>query len=215
MRVPGNPSLQIALDLTSLELSLQIARSVAPSVSWIEAGTPLIICHGLKAVEALRTEFPQKNIVADVKIADAAMLLTSSCIAAGADIITVISAASDQTISICVDLAHQHGKRVLGDHIAARTDLHALERLADLGVDYVGMHIPKDSGGTQLLKQLDDIQGRLTVPIVLAGGIQLALLAQLHGRPLAAVVVGNAIINSPNPAAEARRFASVLERWEQ
>ena len=37
------PKLQIALDLTSLELSLEIARSVAPSVNWIEAGTPLII----------------------------------------------------------------------------------------------------------------------------------------------------------------------------
>jgi len=209
------PELQIALDLTSLELSLQIARSVASSARWIEAGTPLIISQGLKAVEALRAEFPQKTIVADVKIVDAAMLLTSSSIAAGADIITVISAASDQTISICVNLAHQQGKRVLGDHIAAQTDLDALNRLADLGVDYVGIHIPKDSGSTLFLKQLNNILGRLSVPVVLAGGIQIALLEQLRGSPLAAVVVGSAIINSPNPAAEACRFASVLEQWEQ
>lgn len=209
------PELQIALDLTSLELSLQIARSVASSANWIEAGTPLIISQGLKAVEALRAEFSQKTIVADVKIADAARLLTSSSIAAGADIITVISAASDQTVSVCVNLAHQQGKQVLGDHIAARTDLDALKRLADLGVDYVGIHIPKDSGSTLFRKQLDNILGGLSVPVVLAGGIQIGLLEQLRGSPLAAVVVGNAIINSSDPAAEACRFASVLKRWQQ
>ena len=143
------------------------------------------------------------------------MQLTSSSIAAGADIVTVLSAASDQTISLCINLAHQQGKQVLGDHIARETDLDALKRLANLGVDYVGLHIPKDSGSSPFLKQLDSIQGRLSVPVVLAGGIRIPLLAQLHGSPLAAVVVGDAIINSPDPAAEACRFASLLERWEQ
>ena len=208
------PELQVALDLTSLDLSLQIARSVAQSANWIEAGTPLIISQGLKAVETLRAEFPQKTIVADVKIADAAKLLTSSSLAAGADIITVISAASDQSISICVSLAHEQGKRILGDHISTRIDLDALKRLADLGVDYAGIHIPKDSGNTLFVKQLDSLLEKLSVPIVLAGGIQVTLLEQLQGSPLAAIVVGSAIINSSNPGAEARRFESVLARWE-
>ena len=39
-------------------------------VDWLEAGTPLIIAHGMAGVRALRERFPETPIVADLKTMD-------------------------------------------------------------------------------------------------------------------------------------------------
>src|SRR5579875_3541429 len=63
-----HPIVQISLDLTSIDEALAHARkAVRAGVDWLEAGTPLILAEGLHAVKALRREFPQHPIVADLK----------------------------------------------------------------------------------------------------------------------------------------------------
>ena len=57
--MPEFPIVQISLDLTSLDEALETAEiAVAAGVDWLEAGTPLILAEGLRAVEGLRTRFP-------------------------------------------------------------------------------------------------------------------------------------------------------------
>ena len=52
--------------------ALAVAReAVAGGADWVEAGTPLIKAEGLTAVRALKAEFPDKTIVADMKTMDA------------------------------------------------------------------------------------------------------------------------------------------------
>ncbi len=208
------PNLQLALDMVDLEKAIQLCENCSVWVDWIEAGTPLVISAGLHAVKSLKKGFPQKKIVADVKIADAAKLIAGQVIASGADILTVLSAANDQTISTCVKIAHEHGRQVLGDHISAQLSAEACQRLADLGCDLVGIHIPKDSGESIALNSIEDLLHQVKVPFVLAGGIQTGLLQQMTGWSLSAVVVGGAILNHPDPAAEARKFAAILDTWQ-
>jgi hypothetical protein len=43
-------------------------------VDWLEAGTPLIIAEGMNGVRALRKEFPDVPIVADLKTMDGGWL---------------------------------------------------------------------------------------------------------------------------------------------
>ncbi|HSH78319.1 MAG TPA: orotidine 5'-phosphate decarboxylase / HUMPS family protein, partial [Herpetosiphonaceae bacterium] len=65
------PIVQISLDLTSIEEALATARiAVQAGVDWLEAGTPLLLAEGLHAVRALRREFPDHPIVADLKTMD-------------------------------------------------------------------------------------------------------------------------------------------------
>ena len=63
--------LQIALDFLELEDALRIAREVIDYIDIVEIGTPLILREGLKAVREAKKNFPQKIILADLKIADA------------------------------------------------------------------------------------------------------------------------------------------------
>ena len=49
------PIVQLSLDLISLDEALETAAvGVTAGVDWLEAGTPLLLAHGLRAVEALR-----------------------------------------------------------------------------------------------------------------------------------------------------------------
>ena len=207
------PNLQLALDLVSLEKALHIAEITLPWVDWIEAGTPLVISEGLKAVKSLKSRFPQKTIVADIKIVDAAKLITTQAVNANAGIITVLSAASDQSIATCVETAHAKGVQVLGDHISAQLSIDACRRLYDLGVDYVGIHIPKDSGEILALSPIERLLPLLSIPVVLAGGLTVSRLEQMSGWPVSAFVVGSAILNHPHPASAAQEFAVILNNW--
>jgi 3-hexulose-6-phosphate synthase len=63
--------IQVSLDLTDLNQALRMARgAVKAGVDWLEAGTPLLLAEGLRCVRALRNEFPDHPIVADLKMMD-------------------------------------------------------------------------------------------------------------------------------------------------
>ena len=53
------PIVQISLDLTNLAEAIEMAEiAVAAGVDWLEAGTPLLLAEGLRAVETLHVRFP-------------------------------------------------------------------------------------------------------------------------------------------------------------
>src|SRR5262249_61953575 len=71
------PIVQISLDLTSLDEALETAAvAVDAGVDWLEAGTPLLLAHGLRAGGRLRARVPDHPIVADLKTMDAGDLET-------------------------------------------------------------------------------------------------------------------------------------------
>ena len=207
------PNLQLALDVTRFDQAMALCEKTSSWVDWIEVGTPLVISEGLRTVRSIKNAFAQKTVLVDVKIADAAKLLATEAARAGADIFTVLSAASDKTITTCVEVAHDLSRKVLGDHIASQTSLDACRRLEDLGVDYIGVHIPKDSAGNLPLSELENLLKHLNTPVVLAGGITKQRLELMKGLPIHTLVIGGAIINSPSPDEEARALAAILADW--
>jgi len=65
------PVLQVALDFTEIKRALKVATEAsAAGIDWLEAGTPLIKSEGLNALRMLRKQFPDKKIIADMKIMD-------------------------------------------------------------------------------------------------------------------------------------------------
>ena len=70
-----NPLVQISLDLTSINETLETAEmALRAGDDWLEAGTPLILAEGLHGVRALRERFPKTPIVADLKTMDGGCL---------------------------------------------------------------------------------------------------------------------------------------------
>lgn len=102
------PLIQIALDTLTIEEAIQAAKKVEKYVDIIEVGTILLVSCGKVAIDLLRTVFPDKLIVADMKIADAGSVFGKMGFDAKADLITVIHSADINTLKGVCQLAQKY-----------------------------------------------------------------------------------------------------------
>jgi 3-hexulose-6-phosphate synthase len=190
--------LQVALDIGSSERLLKTAQQVAPYADWLEVGTPWIISEGLAAVRAVRATFPDKFIVADLKVVDAGRHEAEMAFAAGADLVTVLGMASDLTI-----------QQALG----AAAPVARARHLVALGVPFVGVHTGSDDSraGADPLNTLDGVIQAVDVPLVVAGGIDLDSAPRVASYHPHTVVVGSAITAAADPGETARRIRAALD----
>src|SRR5438128_2353371 len=156
------PIVQISLDLTSLDEAIETAAvAVDAGVDWLEAGTPLLLAHGLRAVEALRQRFPDHPIVADLKTMDGGYLETEMMAKAGADLVVVMGRAHEATIRRVVDAGRDYGIKVMGDNLAADDRVASARWMEQLGVDFIVHHIGFDERnlirGLSPLDELDAV----------------------------------------------------------
>jgi 3-dehydro-L-gulonate-6-phosphate decarboxylase len=88
------PKLQVALDLQDLPSALAPLQKAAPHLDVIECGTILCLAEGMHAVRIIRSLFPHKPVLADVRIAEAGSLISKMAFDAGASWVSVVSGAT-------------------------------------------------------------------------------------------------------------------------
>jgi 3-hexulose-6-phosphate synthase len=207
--------LQLALDTPDLTHELELAGHVAAYVDAIEAGTPLLIREGIRAVRELRRRHRGRPIVADIKVIDAGEPIAELAFAAGATVVTVLGSAPDSLIERVVRTAVRYEGQVMADSLSV-TDLPSRAReLRGLGVDSIcinrrGFKREKLSR-EEKLRQLNELIAPIELPVFLAGGIDLAELTLLRSLPLAGVIVGAAIAQAPSPVEVARKMRAILD----
>jgi len=193
------PILQVALDLTELNRALQIAQeSVRGGADWIEAGTPLIKSEGMHAVRALKTQFPDHTIVADMKIADTGSLEVEMAAKAGAGVVCILADADDSVIAEAVRAAHLYGVRLMADLINSHDPAQRARKVESMGIDLIIAHVGIDQqmAGRRSLDLLSEITGKVTIPVAVAGGLDAVTAAQAVQAGAAIVIVGSAISRS-------------------
>jgi 3-hexulose-6-phosphate synthase len=172
---------QISLDFTSIAKALETARiAIRSGVDWLEAGTPLIVSEGMNSIRALRAEFPEVPIVADLKAMDGGWGDTELVAKAGATHVVVMERAHPETIKVMVQAGKDFGVKVMGDNLAAEDRVAAAKRLEDLGCDFVIHHIGYDErrGLAAMgkpypspLDQLREVVAAVQVPVQAVGGL--------------------------------------------
>jgi len=194
------PIVQISLDLTDIDEALSTASmAMRAGVDWLEAGTPLILAHGLTGVRELRKAFPGVPIVADLKTMDGGYLEAEMMARAGATHVVVMARAHEETIKCVVKAGHDFGVKVMGDNLACPDMVEGARRLEELGCDYVIHHIGYDerrgiaARGERMpspLDQLKEVVRAVNVPVQAVGGLSLeqAIRCPEYGAPL--VVLG-------------------------
>jgi 3-hexulose-6-phosphate synthase/6-phospho-3-hexuloisomerase len=191
---------QISLDLISIPEALDTAHlAMRAGVDWLEAGTPLIIAEGMNGVRALRNEFPDVPIVADLKTMDGGWLEAEIMAKAGATYVVVMERAHPETIKMVVKAGHDLGVQVMGDNLGASDKVAAAKRLEDLGCGFVIHHIGYDerrglvAAGKPCPSPLDELRevvAAVSVPVQAVGGLSIeqAIRTPEYGAPL--VVLG-------------------------
>lgn len=194
------PTVQISLDLTDIKEALETARlAVEAGVDWLEAGTPLLLAEGLHGVRALRAEFPQHPIVADLKTMDGGYLEAEMMAKAGATHVVVMARAHPETIKVVVKAGRDHGVKVMGDNLACEDKAAASRMMEDLGVDYIVHHTGFDerngvaaAGGGRLspLDELDEVVRAVSIPVQAVGGLTIEEATGMPKRGAPLVVIG-------------------------
>ena len=185
------PIVQISLDVTSLDEALETAAiAVDAGIDWLEAGTPLILAEGLRAVEGLRKRFPNHPIVADLKTMDGGYLEAEMMAKAGAAFVVVMGRAHEATIRRVVDAGRDFGVKVMGDNLGADDRIENARWMESLGVDFIIHHIGYDERrmikGLSPMDELDEVVAAVKIPVQAVGGlsIQQAIECPKHGAPL-------------------------------
>jgi 3-hexulose-6-phosphate synthase / 6-phospho-3-hexuloisomerase len=205
------PVVQLALDFLNLEQALRVAReAVAGGVDWLEAGTPLIKAEGLQAVRRLREEFPDRIIVADMKVMDAGRIEVEAAAKAGANVVDVLGQACNETIAECIEAGRNYGARIAVDLIAVPNPVERAMEVAELRPDYIGVHtsIDEQMHGKVGFGILGEIARRIDIPLAIAGGINSQTCVSAVENGASIVIVGGAISKSP----DARKAAAEIKR---
>ncbi len=206
--------LQLALDHPDLTRELDIAARTVKHVDFIEAGTPLLIREGIRAVRELRRRC-RCPVVADIKVVDAGEPIAELAFAAGAKIVTVLGCASDEVIKRVVKSAKKYDGEVMADSLGVVNLIERAKELRDLGVTSLCLNrrgmkarrVTQSENLKQLKAQLDEIE----LPVYLAGGIDLQELIALRKLNLAGVIIGAAITEAASPADAAREMRRVID----
>lgn len=209
-------SLQIALDFLDLDAAVDLGRTVANLAERIEAGTPLIKRYGMRALATLRAALPDHCLVADLKTMDAGAFEANLALDAGADVLTVLAVAGDNTIGAMAEAAHARQATVMADLMGCKKPEMDLPRLVALGVDAVCLHLAADdqaAGSDPFARLVDLRRAAAALPhapaLAVAGGIDAARLAHLCALP-DIVIVGSAVTAARDPRGAARAIRDAI-----
>ncbi|MDE5055011.1 3-hexulose-6-phosphate synthase [Niallia taxi] len=205
--------LQLALDLVNIPQAIEVVSQVAEHVDVVEIGTPVVINEGLRAVKELKEAFPNVTVLADLKIMDAAGYEVSQAVAAGADIVTILAVAEDESIKGAVAEAKKQNKQILVDMIAVKDIKARAIELDEFGVDYICVHTGYDlqAVGKNSFEDLKAIKSVVkNAKTAVAGGIKLDTLPEVIAAQPDLVIVGGGITGQDNLSETAAKFKELI-----
>jgi len=209
-----NMKLQLAIDLLNKEEAAQLAQQVEEYVDIVEIGTPIVINEGLGAVEKLSQSVKDVQVLADLKIMDAAGYEVSQAVKFGADIVTILGVAEDASIKGAVEEAHKHGKELLVDMIAVQDLEKRAKELDALGADYIAVHTGYDlqAEGVSPLESLRTVKSVIkNSKVAVAGGITPETIQSVADENPDLIIVGGGIANADDPKAAAKLCREIIE----
>ncbi|WP_314711914.1 orotidine 5'-phosphate decarboxylase / HUMPS family protein [Propionibacterium acidifaciens] len=212
------PRLQIALDTLDLPAALGPLQKAAGHVDVIECGTILVLCEGYHAVRAIRALFPDKRILADVRIAEAGAKISRLAFEAGADLVSCVAGASLTTIQQVCRVAAEFGAEVQVELADEWYDVERARAWRAAGVQHVIVKRSRDreaagdlSWKPDDLARIDELAS-LGFTVTITGGISPKDLPTFAGHPVGIVIAGRSIVEADDPAAAARELKDTIER---
>ncbi len=213
----SRPLLQLALDTFDLPSALAPMQRAKDHVDVVEAGTILCYAEGMHAVRALRALYPDKILLADVRIAEAGSIIAKLAFESGADWVTVVSGATPATMEVVLTEARKRDKDVQLELIDGWTWAQAREWRA-LGIEQVIAHRSRDgealgdlawkASDFEQMRQLAEMGFKVTV----AGGVGVDDLVLFADVPVHVFTVGRAIRAATDPATAAKGFQDEIAR---
>lgn len=206
--------LQLALDDITLEKAVELVKKVKEHIDIIEVGTPMVIEYGMEVVRTMKKNFPEKEVLADLKIMDAGYYEAEEALKAGADYITVLGVTDNLTIKGCVDAAAAYNGQVVVDMICVADLEGRIKKVEELGVDFVSVHIGVDqqAAGRTPIDDLKIMSSTATkAKVSVAGGISVKTIDEYKKYAPDVVIVGSGITHAENSLLAAAELKNAIK----
>jgi 3-hexulose-6-phosphate synthase/6-phospho-3-hexuloisomerase len=175
----------------------------------------------MDAVRELKKALPDKKIVADMKTVDTGAMEVEMAAKAGANIVAMLAASDDSTITDALRGARQYGVEIMVDLLGASDPVTRSKELEALGVNYVCVHVGIDQQmmGRRAIDFLNQIVDQVNIPVAVAGGIDADSAAEAVASGAAIVIVGGNITRSADVTKSGQKIReamdSALEKYEK
>lgn len=213
----NKPLLQIALDTYDLPSALGPLQKAHPHIDVIEVGTILCLSEGMHAVRAIRSLFPEKIILADVRIAEAGSIISKMAYDAGADWVSVVSGAAPSSFEVVL-AESQARQKDMQIELSDGWTWDMAQCWADMGVRQVIFKRSRDAEAKGSLtwgqQDFDNIHrlADMGFKVTVTGGVKPADIPRFAGVPVYIFIAGRAILKADDPAAAAKEFQDAFTR---
>jgi 3-hexulose-6-phosphate synthase len=205
--------LQIAIDLATSEEALAIVEKIHDIVDIVEVGTPMIIREGLVPVRLIKEKYPNMTVLADTKIVDGGDIECAYACEAGADIVTVLAFADNETVKAVTETAHKYGKLVMADLICITDIPKRAKELEAMGIDLISVHTAVDVQklGKTPLGDLKELVSAVPASMsAVAGGVNMKTIASYKAENPAIIIAGGSLTNANDIRAAAKEMKEAL-----
>lgn len=206
--------LQVALDMLDARRAVEVCTAAREHIDVIEAGTLLCLSEGMGAVRTLRAAFPDKTLLADVRIVRAGANIAALAFEAGADWVTVVGEAPIETVKAACEVAAEKGGEVQVE-LADDFDPAAAVAWRDLGIRQVITHNSSEVGTVGMawsaasLNQVRELAG-MGFDVTVTGGIKPDTIPVFDGLPIHIFIAGRGIWGADDPGRAAADYAAAI-----
>ncbi len=206
--------LQTAIDRVSLEDAVAMAKALNGKMDILEMGTSLIKDYGNLAIEQIRQVLTETELLVDLKTIDEGAYEFRQGYLHGGDILTVMGAASYDTLKACYEVSQEKGKTMMIDLL--EVDENKIELLLDFDEAIFCLHHSIDRKDT--LDAMGSVaafhqQFPQVKRIAIAGGIDLQQAKELAAQGLTEIViVGSKITKSSEPVKTVEMFMEAIHQ---
>ena len=212
------PTLQLALDCSSMEEAIRdCSTGVVDAVDILECGYSLIAAEGARVVKVFREIYPDKPLLADLKIVDAGNKIGGMLLDGRPDFTTVLCACEPGTIKAVQEEAK---KRNLDTKIQIELYGHwsfdDVKMWKELGVSQLTLQHSGDKPGGWTPEEIETLKKlcEYGMDVAATGSIGYDDLELFRGIPVSCFIFGRAIRCAKDPTAEALKIkAKIDEIW--
>ena len=211
------PKLQLALDMPDLKKAFRVTQKVSEEIDVIEAGTMLVLEEGMEAVRKLRVLYPSHLILADIRIIKAGGKLAAMAYDAGANWVTVMSDASEDTIEAVVNESIKRRGTDVQVEINVGYDDQRLSYFRSLGIRQLIYHRSSEVVETEEKwdnETLNELQrlAKMGFELSITGGLDVSDIPLFKDIPVYCFIAGRKICIFPDPLAAAKNYQDAIKK---
>lgn len=214
------PTIQLALDCQSTEEAIRDCQTgVVDEVDILECGYRLIAAEGARVVKLFREMYPNKPLLADLKIVDAGNSIGGMLLDGRPDYTTLLCACEPGTITAVQEEAKKRGLDTkLQMELYGHWTFEDVKLWKEMGISQVTLQHSADKPGGWDEEELATLRKlcEYGIDVAATGSIGYDDLEKFRGIPVACFIFGRAIRGAADPAAEARRLKQkIVEIWSE